>query len=398
MRVAVFTDNDLDEVNGVTPALDALLAHAPPDISPRIYTASSLATDTPHYLALQSVALPIPFFPEMDIYVPRSREYLRRVMADHVDVIHLTTPGPLGLSALWIASKTGVPLVGSLHTDFAGSSALFSGSRFLGALASQYLRWIYNHCAHTLVPSSATRELMISAGSPAHALGVWPRGVDTALFSPELRSTRLREQWRASDREPALLYVGRLSREKGLELLPELLYRLRTLGVRHRMILVGDGPLRRWLQEELPDAIFTGWLGRQALAQVFASADTFVFPSRTDTAGNAVLEAQASGLPVVVSDAGVPKEHMRPGVTGVVCESMRAREWATMLAELLSNCDLRQRFGVSARAYAKCRPWDRAMAPVYDAYRDCAIADRPLGFASASRHAHGWPATHADHM
>jgi glycosyltransferase involved in cell wall biosynthesis len=370
MRVAVFTDNDFDKVNGVTTALNALVDYAPSDIAPRIYTASALGSDTPQYLALPSKAVPIPFYTGMDMYVPRWREYLRRVAADEIDVLHLTTPGPLGLTALWVAARTGLPLVGSFHTDLATYTSILSGSPLLGKLMGQYMRWMYGKCRETLVPSAATRELMVSAGANPGRIGFWTRGVDTTLFNPQRRSHRLRERWRTSTREPALLYVGRLSREKGLELLPEMLYRLRALGLAHRMIIAGDGPLRPWLMEQLPDAIFTGSLGRHDVAEVFASADLFVFPSLTDTAGNVVLEAQASRLPVVVSGKGGPREQMVPDVTGRVCEDPNPKAWAEVVASLLTHETVCEQMRDAARQYASSRRWEAALTGVYQAYRN----------------------------
>jgi glycosyltransferase involved in cell wall biosynthesis len=374
MRVAVFTDNDFDKVNGVTTALEALVTHAPGDISPRIYTASALATEAPHYLALQSRALPLPFYSEMDMYVPHWREYLRWVRRDRAAVLHLTTPGPLGLTALWIAARTGLPLVGSFHTDLASYTTVLSGSKWLGKLMTVYMRWMYGRCERTLVPSASTRELMAAAGSDVARIGLWTRGVDTTLFDPQKRSPALRERWRISDREPALLYVGRLSREKGLDLLPEVLYRLRAMRVKHRMVIAGDGPLRHWLQAQLPEAVFTGVLDRKDVAEVFASADAFVFPSVTDTAGNVVLEAQAAGLPVIVSDRGGPRENIVSGITGSVCSGSDPRDWATLVGDLLRGPALRERMGRAARQYALSRRWDHALASVYQTYRDALMS------------------------
>ncbi|HXG90352.1 MAG TPA: glycosyltransferase family 1 protein [Vicinamibacterales bacterium] len=372
MRVAVFTDNDFDKVNGVTTTLTALVGHAPPDVQPRIYTAAALGTDDPTYLALRSFPVPIPFYSEMSMYIPRFRQYLERVLDDHVDVLHLTTPGPMGLAALWVAKKTGLPLVGSFHTDLATYTSLLSGSTRLGHWMGEYMRWMYGRCQQTLVPSSATRELLVAAGSRASRISLWTRGVDTQLFSPARRSSQLRSAWHVSERCPALLYVGRVSREKGLEMVPELLYRLRALGVAHRLIVAGDGPLRPWLQQQCPEAVFTGSLGRAAVAEVFASADAFVFPSQTDTAGNVVLEAQASGVPVIVSNRGGPRENMVDGVTGAVCAGSDARHWAAVTSDVLHDAVARASMAQAARDYALTRRWDIALSPVYQAYRDAA--------------------------
>jgi glycosyltransferase involved in cell wall biosynthesis len=382
MRVAVFTDNDFDRINGVTTALTALLDHAPTDISPRIYTASALGVDAPHYLALPSFPVPVPFNSEMAIYLPRYREYLRRVRIDEVGVLHLTTPGPMGLVALWIAAQTGLPLVGSFHTDLGRYSTILSGSS-ARRLMAPYLRWVYGRCARTLVPSISTRELLIDSGVSAARVGLWRRGVDANHFTPSRRTNQWRTRWRVGNDELVLLYVGRISQDKGLEMLPEMLYRLRTLRVAHRMVIAGDGPLRKSLAEQLPEAIFTGWLGREDVADVFASGDLFVFPSTTDGAGSVVLEAQASGLPVVVAEAGGAKEQMLPEVTGVVCHDAGPKQWAHLIAAVSGDLQRRRELARAARAYASGRTWDYTLAALYQSYRD------------VSRNSHRLPVAHA---
>lgn len=374
MKVAIFTDNDFDKINGVTTALTAVLRHAPPDVKPRIYTAAGLGCDAPDYLALASYGVGIPFYQEMKMYVPRWGAYLERVRADAVDLIHLTTPGPLGLVALWVAAQTRLPLIGSFHTDLSAYTRVLSGSERLARWMQQYMRWMYGRCRRVLVPSEATRQLMIAAGTPAERLRVWSRGVDTDWFTPARRSARLRADWRVDDHAPALLYVGRLSREKGLACVPRLQAALLRRGVAHRWIVAGEGPMRSELERLCPGAIFLGPLGRADVATAFASADVFVFPSDTDTAGNVVLEAQASGLPVIVSDAGGPKEHMRPGLSGAVCAGGHLAAWVEQIAMLAQCAEARDAASRHARAYALSRNWDAALMPLYDAYRE--LADR----------------------
>ena len=369
MNVAIFTDNDFDKVNGVTTTIRAALESAPAGIHLRVYTAASLPVETDSYLALRSVGVPIPFYSEMQIYLPRFREFLKRARADRIDLVHLTTPGPIGLAALYVAWRLQLPLIGSFHTDLAAYATFLSGSSRLGALMREYMRLLYGRCARVLAPSEHTRRLLISAKSNPDRIDVWPRGVDATLFSPARRSPALREKWHVSDRRPALLYVGRVSREKGLLLLPAISDRLYKLGIEHRCIVVGDGPLLPTLRAALPDAVFTGALSRQAVAETFASADCFVFPSTTDTAGNVVLEAQASGLPVIVSGSGGPRENMVAGQTGKVCPRDNPDEWAAAVAGALAQSQ-RTRFSQSARQYALTRTWERAMQPLYRAYRE----------------------------
>lgn len=368
MRVAIFTDNDFDKVNGVTTALGAVLRHAPADIAPRIYTASTLGVDRPDYLSIAAPGVPIPFYAEMKMYWPSWRRFARRVREDGIRVLHLTTPGPLGLAALRVARQTGLPLVGSFHTHLEAYTATLSGSHRLGRWMSLYLRWMYNHCARVLAPSEDTRALLISRGTPADRLAIWPRGVDTELFQPSRRSASWRREWRVAEDRPALLYVGRLSREKGLLRLPLLSAALHRRGIDHRLVFAGDGPVRRELSDACPDAVFLGSLDRGAVATAFASSDVFVFPSTTDTAGNVVLEAQASGVPVVVSATGGPKENLLPGQTGLVCDDDLVT-WMDALSWLTGSRETRRDMGEAARGYALTRRWDLALAPLYDAYR-----------------------------
>ena len=223
-------------------------------------------------------------------------------------------------------------MVGSFHTDLAAYATMLSGSPALGTLMRGFLRWPYGRCGRVLVPSESTRRLLVGANSDPGRIDNWVRGVDCDAFSPDRRSRQLREEWGVDDHRPAILYVGRVSREKGLDLLPALQVRLHALGVDHRFVIAGDGPMLGELRAGLEDAVFTGALSRPEVARAFGSADVFVFPSRTDTAGNMVLEAQASGLPVLVSDAGGPKENMVPGQTGIVVSGTDPVQWAAALA------------------------------------------------------------------
>jgi glycosyltransferase involved in cell wall biosynthesis len=385
MNVAIFTDNDFDKVNGVTTTLSAVLRCAPREMRLRIYTAASLAVEQPDYLALRSFGVPIPFYGAMRMYVPRLLAFVARARADRIDVVHLTTPGPVGLAALYVAWRLDLPLVGSFHTDLAAYTTLLSGSPRLGALMREYMRWPYGKCARVLVPSHHTRTLLLGANGNADKTHVWSRGVDTDLFTPQKRSPALRDAWHVSDNRPALLYVGRVSREKGLALLRPLRDRLHASGIEHRFVIVGQGPMSSELRSQLPDAVFTGVLSRAAVAEVFASADAFVFPSRTDTAGNVVLEAQASGLPVIVSSDGGPRENIIEGTTGLVCQTDDASEWAAAVARALgpsawasaglgAEASAKAAMRASARAYALTRRWEQELQPLYRAYVECAQA------------------------
>src|SRR5262245_52658917 len=167
MNVAIFTDNDFEKVNGVTTTFRAALRSAPAGVRLRVYTAAPLPVETDAYLALRSIGMSIPFYPGMHIYFPRVLEFLTRARTDRIDLVHVTTPGPIGLAALFVAWRLRLPLVGSFHTDLAAYTAVLSGSPRLAALMREYMRWPYGRCARVLVPSEHTRQLLISAKSNA---------------------------------------------------------------------------------------------------------------------------------------------------------------------------------------------------------------------------------------
>lgn len=385
MRVAIFTDNDFDKVNGVTTTLKAVLRHAPEGIEPKVYTAADVAADDRDYLALQSIGLPIPFYGEMKMYVPRVGAYIRRAREDRAEVVHLTTPGPIGLAAMRVARVLDLPMVGSFHTDLAAYTRILSGSRRLEWIVSEFMRWPYGRCARILVPSEDARRLLAAdrqerrpAIADERRIAIWKRGVDCEEFRPSRRSHDLRRSWRVSRTVPAVLYVGRVSREKGLGLLPQIQACLRQSGIAHRFIVVGSGPMLGELQSRMHDTVFTGSLGRKDVAAAFASADVFVFPSRTDTAGNVILEAQASGLPVLVADAGGPKENIVEGVSGEVVPGSEPSLWAAALARLLRDESRRVAMSRAARSYGEARSWNTALEPLYRTYRELAAESRAM--------------------
>jgi glycosyltransferase involved in cell wall biosynthesis len=371
-NVAIITDNDFDKVTGVTTTLKAVLRHAPTDLRVRVYTAADLAVDQPDYCAMASWGVGLPWYPEMRIYWPHVQRLRRMLAADGVEVLHITTPGPMCLAARWLWRRTRMPMIGSYHTHLGDYVTTYSGSGALGRGLETYMRWLYAPCGTVLVPSAATRTRLETGGYPARQLQVWSRGVETSCFQPAARSAALRDSWGVGDRRPAILYAGRLSSEKGLALMGPLQHALLRKGIAHRFVFVGDGPMRPALEAMCPDAVFLGNLSPAGVAQAMASADVFVFPSATDSLGNVVLEAQACGLPVLVTDQGGPQEHMRHGSTGWVCPAGDAAAFTDRLATLLSDVSLKRAMGQAAVTYATSRSWPIALAPLYDAWREAA--------------------------
>ena len=370
MRVAVFTDADFDRASSLTTALGALLRHAPSDVRPRIYTLSDIDVDEPEYLALRSPALPLPMTGGSTLHVPRLRELEARLAADGIGAIHLTTPGPAGLTARYLAYRMGLPLVGSVHTGDL-LEALGHGTARRVKLA--YLRWLYGACRKVLVASADAVRRLTSAGWNPDRLVVWPEGVDAEAFSPARRSQRLRNEWHVSDRRLAILCVGALDRTSGVELIEPLGSLLHRQGIAHRFVVVGEGQGLADLEERCPDAVFAGRLSQRDLATVMASADVFLWPGDDARSGLVLLEAQASGLPVVAGD-GASRDHVRPGITAVVCHAHSVLGFGARMTELLTDAARRRAMGDAARRFAQSRSWPGSLERVYALYR---AASRP---------------------
>lgn len=369
-RIAVFTDTYFD-TNGIVSILERLERWglgARRDIT--IVTASG-----DHEIRREGfVNLPavvefdLPIYRDYKIHFPSCLSVLELAEKEGYDLIHVTTPGPVGFSALLAARLLGIPLIGSYHTQIPEYARILSGSDQLERVLWEFVRYFYSQCERILAPSVLQIEELAARGFARERLGLLRTGVDTDLFHPARRSEAFREKAGAKE-SLLLLYVGRVSKEKDLDLLPQTLNRLAAEGIPARIAVVGDGPYRAELEASLGSrAFFTGILKGEDLATAFASADLFVFPSTTDTFGCVVLEAMASGLPIVVTDAGGARESVRDGKTGLVARARDAADFAEKALALARAPEGRRAMGRAARAAALDAGWDRAFSALYADY------------------------------
>ena len=370
MRVALFTDTYWPQVNGVARTLERLVDHIAVRggrvalISPRIGRRRARAPEI--HIRLPGVR--VPFYPELRMARPLVRRELAALEHFAPDIVHLATEFTVGWSGLRWAARHHVPVVSSFHTDF---PAYLHGYG-LGLLARPlwaYLRAFHAGSSVTLCPTTVTRGQLLERGFHDR-LRIWPRGVDSERFHPRLRSDEFRERV-APGGGTILIYVGRLAPEKRLELLLDAFARARRRSrSRLQLVLVGDGPQARTLRQRRIDGVrFTGYLRGEALSEAYASADLFVFPSDTETFGNAVLEAMASGVAPIVVDRGGVVELVEDGRTGRVVPAGDAEALATAIVELAADGDRRRRLAVAARPAALERDWERILDDVLDEYR-----------------------------
>src|SRR5262249_46016992 len=254
--------------------------------------------------------------------------------------------------------RLGVPVISSYHTNLAAYCHYFR----LGALAPTmwaYRRFLHNQCVTTLCPSPSTARELRRQGFTR--VGLWPRGVDATLFSPERRSQSWRAEIAGDPSQPIVLYAGRLSHEKNLNTLAQA-WRGRTRKDAH-LVLVGDGPARADLERSLAgqSVTFTGYLRGEDLARAYASADLFAFPSLTETFGQVAQEAMASGLPVLGFDADGVRDLVRPAETGLLAPRGDGAAFTRLLNQLLASPQKRAQLGAQARTLAASRSWESIM-------------------------------------
>jgi len=366
---AWFTDT-LEDVNGVATTIRKMTAAGAAAGKELVVVASRTN--------LQLSDIPIKNFPpigefELPEYelqklsFPPILQMLDYIQRERFTEIIISTPGPVGLTALLAAKMLNLQTSGIYHTDFPQYIRILTEDSFLESMAWRYMQWFYGQLDTVFVNSEDYRQSWIKRGLDPAKLEILPRGLDTELFHPARRDPAFFEKFGTCNGEVRLLYVGRISREKDLDLLVTAYRRLRNEGLPIQLFVVGHGPYSEALAKSLPEAFFTGYLTGTELATAYASADIFVFPSTTDTFGNVILEAQACGVPVIVSDSGGPKELVEDGMNGLITRSRDVDDFTRAIRSLIADAALRERMGSAARKSVIDRSWPNAFRKFWSA-------------------------------
>ena len=312
----------------------------------------------------------LPEYPELKLCYPPFLEILRYCYEVGCTHVHSATPGPVGLAALAISLILKVPCSGTYHTALPQYARYLTGDGLIEELMWKYVIWYYGRMDFILVPSLSTGRELVERGIDPAKVRQYPRGIDVEAFHPAKRSRTLEYRLGLRGRF-RLLYVGRVSKEKNLELLVRVFKRLVQSMPEVTLIVVGDGPYLAEMKEALEGtpAVFTGYVYGEDLAAIYAACDLFVFPSTTDTFGNVVLEAQASGLPVIVTDSGGPQENVLPDETGMVVPAGDEEALLAAIQKLASDRAALKAMGTRARRYVEGRSFGRCFEETWRLYQ-----------------------------
>ena len=367
-RVAIFADG-LGGMHGVTHTIQQIRERGV-----RGFDVEVIGTDADVDRRLPAVAeIDIPFYRGLGIGIPSLPAVVDALAEGRYDLVHVCSPGPAGLAAWLLARVLEIPLVGSYHTELAAYTGLRTGRQQLEAMATIGTREVLRVLRRgALAEPGNRRPAARVSGIAADRLRRWDRGVDLARFDPSLRVPG------SMPGELTVLYAGRLTKEKGVDLLADAFLAARERDPRLHLALAGGGPEEEQLRDGLGEhATFLGWLHGEDLARAYASADMFMFASQTDTFGQVIVEAQASGLPVLAVAEGGPVSLIESGETGLLAPA-HAGALAADLLRLAEDALLRERLRRAALQAVRGRTWESSLEQLAAGYRT-ALGERAPG-------------------
>ena len=372
LRLAVVTETYPPEVNGVALTLHQIVQQMlirqhsvqlirlrqPADgasvaASPALADSGTLHP-VEHEPPILMRGIPIPRYPGLRMGVPCKQALLKLWSVRRPDVVHIATEGPLGWSALRAAQQLKIPVSSDFRTNFHAYSRHY-GVGVLFRTIMLILRKFHNRTDLTMVPTVGLKEELQKGGFKR--LTVVGRGVDAGAFSPRHRSEDLRRQWGLGPQDLAVLVLGRVAAEKNIPLAVKAFEALAPRCPGARLVVVGDGPMRQALQAQLRDAVFTGMLRGVDLARCVASCDLFLFPSLTETFGNVVVEAMASGVPPVAFRMAAAADLVHSGVNGWTVMPGNEQAFIDAALQAATNADLRRSAAVRAQETVASLDW-----------------------------------------
>ena len=380
LKLAIFSDT-LDEVNGVSRFIRDMAERADMrafDLT--VHTCSDrIMFDLPNRRNFQPVATyRLPYYPELSLNLPPLMEILSWADRQQFDAIEVSTPGPMGLIGMLAGQMLGIPVLATYHTDFPAYVLNYTGDERLTDITIAYMKWFYGRCTKVFTRSKPYGAALLSLGIAPERIVTTMPGIDTVKFNPRFRDPGIWETLGIRQRYK-VIYCGRVSSEKNLPVLEEAFKRLARTRQDVALVVVGDGPYRKQMQQKMAGerAHFLGYRFNEELSRLYASSDLCAFPSRTDTLGQVVGEAQASGVPVLVGDEGGPREMMDHGITGLVLSATDVQQWTDAMDGLLTDDGRRQQMSRNAATRVGRFSLDRTFDSFWMEHANCVLKGEP---------------------
>lgn len=368
LRIALFSGNYNMTTDGANRALNRLMTHMlGQGAQVRVYSPTN--SEPAFAPAGELVSLPslaIPGRSEYRMPVALSPRVRRDLAGFAPNVVHVSSPDLAAHRAVSWARRRGLPVLGSVHTRFDTYPRYYNLSWAEPALTA-LLRRFYQRCDALVTPSESMAQVLRDQRMNFD-IGIWSRGVDRTVFNPQRRELDWRRALGIADHEVAVGFLGRLVMEKGLDVFSDTIDELRARAIPHRVLVVGEGPARCWLEARLPEAVFAGFQGGSDLGRAVAGMDVLFNPSVTETFGNVTLEAMACGLPVVAAAATGSDGLVDDGVSGRLIRPGAIHQFAEALRLYIEQPDLRATHGAAGAARSLEFSWDRINQAVADTY------------------------------
>jgi len=364
VKIAIVTETFPPEINGVAMTFGLIArelgrrGHAVTVYRPNRQDLAG-RVPAPEFAEVPLPGLPIPGYPLLRLGLPAWGKLTRLWRAAPPDLVHVVTEGPLGASAVTAARKLGLPVTSSFHTNFHAYTSDY-GFALLHRAVLGWLRRVHNRTRRTFAPTAELCGELAALGF--RDLAVLSRGVNTGHFNPARRSADLRASWGADATTPVVMHVGRMAAEKNYGLVFRTFAAMRAANPRCRFVVAGEGPLKAQLQREHPDCIFAGFYSREEIGRHYASADIYIHASLTETFGNVLTEAMASGLAVAGFDYAAARQFIRNGENGLTVPCDQPDALVAAGVRLATDEALRQRLRNKARRALEDQSWENVVA------------------------------------
>ena len=364
VKVAFFADMLIADFDGASKTMYQLIKRIPTDRFEFLFVCGEGPESIAGFKCMRVFTLSIPGNKSYRVATAMFQKTALDRDIDHFspDIIHIATPSLLGNYALKTAKRIGIPVISIYHTHFVSYVNYYAKHfpfliDFTKDRIKNMLKIFYNQCDTVYVPSCTMIDELVMTGIRPDVLKLWERGIDKNLFNPSKRDRKSMRAMTGND-NPCILFASRLVWEKNLQTMIDLYVLIEKYGLNYNFIIAGDGVAARSLEKQMPKAFFLGFLGHEKLASVYASSDVFFFPSVTETFGNVVLEAMASGLPCVIADSGGSRDFIRKGENGFLCSSYDAGDYLNRICEIIEQPELAKRLSEKGIASTKKYVWE----------------------------------------